>query len=159
VNLTVAGAHHLAPPLDAAPCSSKVLRRSPSPYSTSPLKELKPRARSRRQIARFFTGEPSSPPPNLLPLARLRPSQHHWRVPGELPVFLDPSPFLFPAPRCPPWPAVAGIWEPVGLGRCPTDLASPRVSGPSGQSPRVKLTSVQKVLRLVFNSRKIDARV
>jgi hypothetical protein len=94
--LTVAGARRLAPPLDATPCSSEVLRRSPSPSSASPPKQSSRGGRSSRRHRCFLARNRAASPPNSPPPARLRLSQHHQRVPGELPVLLDPSPFLFP---------------------------------------------------------------
>jgi hypothetical protein len=86
------------PPLDTAPSCPDVLRRSASPSSVSPPKELSHRARSRRHRRGFLAGKPSSPPPNSPPPAVLRPSQPHRRVPGELPV--RPPPFLLLFSHC-----------------------------------------------------------
>jgi hypothetical protein len=88
-------ARRLVLQLDAAPCSSKVLRRFPSPSSISPPKELSRCARSRRHRREYLAGNRAPPPPNCSPPAILRPNQAHRRTQGEPPVRPHPFPFFF----------------------------------------------------------------
>jgi hypothetical protein len=82
----------LRPSSRAAPCSSEVLRRFPSPSAVSLSKELEPLTWNRRRRREFLTRNRPPPPPNSSSLAILRPGRPPRRVPGELPV--RPPPFL-----------------------------------------------------------------
>jgi hypothetical protein len=115
---------HLAPPFRAPPCCPDVLRRSASPSSVSPLKELQPLARNRRRRRRFLAGNRPSPPPNSSPPAILRPGRPPRRFPGEALVRLDP----FPSPLS--RRSARHGWPPVVPGSrsgwpCPADLVNP----------------------------------
>jgi hypothetical protein len=110
--LTVAGACHLAPPFYAPPRFSEVLRRSPSPSSTSPFKESSRGDRNRRHRRGYLAGNELLRRRNSSTPAILRLRRPPRRVPGELSVLLDPSPLLLPRRSVvsvvtggsPPWP-------------------------------------------------------
>jgi hypothetical protein len=95
-SLTVAGARRLALPFCTPPCSSEVLRRSASPSSISPLKELSRRARSRRHRRGFLAGPELVTAQNSSPPAILRASLPHRSTQGEPPVCQNPFSLLLP---------------------------------------------------------------
>jgi hypothetical protein len=95
-SLTVARARRLAPPFRTPPCSSEVLRRSASPSSISPPKELSRRARSRRHRRGFLAGPELVAAHNSSPPPLLRASRPHRNNQGEPPVRQDPFSLLLP---------------------------------------------------------------
>jgi hypothetical protein len=62
------------------PCLSEALRRSASPSSISPPKELSRRAWSRHHCRGYLTGNRAPPLPNCSPPSILRPNQAHQRT-------------------------------------------------------------------------------
>jgi hypothetical protein len=134
-----------------------VLRRSPSPSSTSPFKELTRGASNRRHRRGYLTGNELLHRRNSSTLAILWPRRPPRRVLGEL--LVRPPPFPLFLPR---WSARHG-WPPAVPGsRSAWAVAQPTrpgwlayvAAGPFGQSPWVKLTPVQKVPAAFFNFRK-----
>jgi hypothetical protein len=136
-----------------------VLRRSPTSSSTSPSKELARSASNHRRHRGYLARELSSPSPNCLLPATLRPNRAHQRTQGEPPVLLDPSPFLFRVAA----PAMAGRCRCLGAGQaglCPSRPWPANVaSGPSGQWPWVKLTQGVKSSGAFIYFRKIAASI
>jgi hypothetical protein len=88
-----------SPPSAAVPCLPQPRRRAekfPTPSSTSPFKELTRGASNRRHHRGYLAGNELLRRQNSSTPAILRPRRPPRRVPGELPVLLDPSPFRLP---------------------------------------------------------------
>jgi hypothetical protein len=139
-----------------------VPRRSASPSSISPPKELQPLAWNHRRRRRFLARNRPSLPPNSSSPAILRRGRPPRRFPGELPVRPPPSLLLFPrrSHRHGRPPAVPGSRS-AGQRPRPTWPGWPTMwpSGPLSQSLRVSLTPVQKVSACLFYFRKLQKNV
>jgi hypothetical protein len=161
-NLLVVHGRRLVLVSRAPPSPTDVLRISPSSSSTSPFKEFTRAASNRRHRRGYLVGNGALRQPNSSPPVCLGPIQHHRRVPGELPVLLDPSPFLFPRRSARHgWPLPASGSQ-SGWAIAPADqvnLASQRGHGPPGQWPWVKLTSGVKSFCAFIYFRKIAASI
>jgi hypothetical protein len=133
------------PPFRALPCSSDLLRRSPTSSSSSPPNELSHGGRNHRHHRGYLAGNELLCHRNSSSPAILRPNQAHRQTQGEPPIRPHPFPLFLSRRSTRHGRRRRGAWEQVGLGRAqPTRLGWPAhvAAGPFGQSPRVKQTPV-----------------
>jgi hypothetical protein len=144
-----------SPSSAAVPCSPSpavVLRRSATPPSSSPPNESSRGGQSPCHRRGYLAGNELLRRRNSSSPAILRPRQPPRRVPGELPVRPPPFPSFFLAIA----PAMVGRQRCLGAGRPgplpsrPGQAGRPTWPRAPCQSRRVKLTPLQKVIRLCF---------